>query len=163
MIEIERIASKIIVDYRVLRGRLANRGRVVLTKGVYDLLHAGHVKSFAHARDLGDALVVAVSTDRAVRERKGQSRPIVAEADRALMVAAVQCVDWVTMYDDVSPFHVLDVLAPAVFAASHFRSLNPAERNMLQQRIEFVDLPRRGEQSTTDIIAALMRSHESKD
>jgi rfaE bifunctional protein nucleotidyltransferase chain/domain len=163
MNEMERITSKIIVDHAALHDQLARRRRVVMTKGVYDLLHAGHVRSFAHARDLGDSLVVAVSTDRAVRERKGPSRPIIAEADRLLMVAAVQCVDWVTVYDDSSPFHVLNLLAPAVFAASHFRSLTPDERAILHERIEFVELPRRGDHSTTDIITVLTRNHESKD
>jgi rfaE bifunctional protein nucleotidyltransferase chain/domain len=163
MTELERIIAKIVTDHATLRDQLAARKRVVVTKGVYDLLHSGHVRSFAYARELGDSLVVAVSTDRAVRVRKGPSRPIVGEGDRLLMVAAVQCVDWVTVYDDVSPFGVLNALSPAVFTASHFGSLTTEERAILRQRIEFVELPKRGVQSTTDIINALKRSHAPQD
>ena len=163
MTELDRITAKILTDHSALRDQLATRKRVVVTKGVYDLLHAGHVRSFAYARDLGDALVVAVSTDRAVRVRKGPWRPVIGQHDRVLMVAAVQCVDWVTVYDDVSPFGVLSALSPAVFAASHFGSLSTEERAILGQRIELVELPKQGDQSTTDIIDTLKRTHGSKD
>jgi rfaE bifunctional protein nucleotidyltransferase chain/domain len=159
MTELERITAKIVTDLVTLREQLAARKRVVVTKGVYDLLHAGHVRSFADARELGDSLVVAVSSDRAVRMRKGPSRPIIGEGDRLFMVAAIQCVDWVTVYDDVSPFGVLNTLSPAVFAASHFGFLTKEERAILRQRIELVELPKRGVQSTTDIVDALKRGH----
>ena len=88
--------------------------RLVFTNGCFDLLHPGHVRYLAKARQLGDALVVALNSDRAVRELKGPSRPILAEAERAEVVAALECVDFVTIFDDVSPLETIVAIAPDV-------------------------------------------------
>ncbi len=77
--------------------------RLVFTNGVFDLLHVGHVRYLTRARELGDALVVAINSDRTVRELKGPARPVFDEAERAEILAALWCVDYVTIFDDVSP------------------------------------------------------------
>ncbi|HKE59351.1 MAG TPA: D-glycero-beta-D-manno-heptose 1-phosphate adenylyltransferase [Pyrinomonadaceae bacterium] len=90
------------------------RRRLVFTNGVFDLLHVGHVRYLAQALALGDVLLVAVNSDRAVRELKGDSRPIVNQNERAELLAALRQVDYVTIFDDVSPRSLIAQLLPDV-------------------------------------------------
>src|ERR1700754_4347561 len=97
------------------RERLRAAGkRLVFTNGVFDLLHVGHVRYLAQARALGDALVVAINSDRTVRELKGPDRPIFNEAERAEILAALRSVDYVTVFDDISPRSLIATLLPDV-------------------------------------------------
>ncbi len=97
------------------RERLRAAGRrLVFTNGVFDLLHVGHVRYLAEARALGDALVVAINSDRTVRELKGPDRPVFNEAERAEILAALRVVDYVTIFDDVSPRSLIGELLPDV-------------------------------------------------
>jgi D-beta-D-heptose 7-phosphate kinase/D-beta-D-heptose 1-phosphate adenosyltransferase len=98
-----------------LRQSLRAAGKtVVFTNGVFDLLHVGHVRYLAAARALGDALVVAVNSDRTVRDLKGPGRPVTAENERAEILAALRQVDYVTIFDDVSPRSLIAALLPDV-------------------------------------------------
>jgi len=98
-----------------VREGLRTEGKsLVFTNGVFDLLHVGHVRYLAEARALGDALVVAVNSDRTVRELKGEGRPIVSEHERAEVLAALRQVDFVTIFDDVSPRSLIARLLPDV-------------------------------------------------
>jgi len=97
------------------RGRLRAGGeRLVFTNGVFDLLHVGHVRYLAMARALGDALLVAINSDRTVRELKGPNRPVFNEAERAEILAALRVVDYVVVFDDVSPRSLIAELLPDV-------------------------------------------------
>ena len=97
------------------RQRLRAAGaRLVFTNGVFDLLHVGHVRYLAQARLLGDALVVAINSDRTVRELKGPDRPIFDQAERAEILAALKHVDYVTVFDDISPRGLITTLLPDV-------------------------------------------------
>lgn len=97
------------------RQRLRAAGvRLVFTNGVFDLLHVGHVRYLAQARELGDALLVAINSDRTVRELKGPDRPVFDQAERAEILAAVRHVDYVTIFDDVSPRSLIAKLLPDV-------------------------------------------------
>ena len=95
-------------------GLRAGGKSLVFTNGVFDLLHVGHVRYLAAARSLGDALVVAINSDRTVRELKGNGRPIVNEGERAEILAALRQVDYVTIFDDVSPRSLIARLLPDV-------------------------------------------------
>jgi rfaE bifunctional protein nucleotidyltransferase chain/domain len=88
--------------------------RLVFTNGVFDLLHVGHVRYLAQARELGDALLVAINSDRAVRELKGSDRPIINEDERAEILAALRQVDYVTIFDELSPRMLIASLLPDV-------------------------------------------------
>lgn len=87
---------------------------LVFTNGVFDILHVGHVRYLKQARALGDALVVAVNSDRSVRELKGEARPLTTEADRAEILAALRAVDYVTIFDHISPRSLIAELLPDV-------------------------------------------------
>jgi len=89
-------------------------GRVVFTNGVFDLLHYGHVAYLQRARKLGDALFVAVNTDRSTRCLKGPSRPLVTQSDRMRTLAALGCVDCVTAFDEATPEALIARVRPDV-------------------------------------------------
>src|ERR1044071_3204484 len=109
--------EKILIRSAMLaeRGRLRAGGkRLVFTNGVFDLLHVGHVRYLAEARALGDALLVAINSDRTVRELKGPNRPVFDQAERAEILAALRSVDYVTIFDDISPRRLIAELLPDV-------------------------------------------------
>ena len=109
--------EKILTPEQMLgeRERLRAAGkRLVFTNGVFDLLHVGHVRYLAQARALGDALLVAINSDRAVRELKGPNRPVFDEAERAEIIAALRHVDYVTIFDAVSPRKLIATFLPDV-------------------------------------------------
>lgn len=88
--------------------------RVVFTNGCFDLLHPGHTRFLEEARKLGDCLVVAINSDRSVRGLKGQGRPILPEGERAEILAALESVDYVTIFDDPTPRNVIAGMLPQV-------------------------------------------------
>lgn len=92
----------------------AAEDEIVFTNGVYDLLHRGHAEYLAEARALGDRLVVGVNSDASVHRLKGPSRPIVPQADRAGLVAALACVDLVVIFDDDTPQRLIEAVQPDV-------------------------------------------------
>ena len=87
---------------------------VVFTNGCFDLLHPGHVRCLADARALGDLLVVAVNSDRSVRGNKGPERPLVAEQDRAEVLAGLASVDYVTIFDEPTPRELIARVLPNI-------------------------------------------------
>ena len=94
--------------------RLAQRGKVVFTNGVFDLLHPGHIDVLMGARALGDQLVVGLNSDDSVRRLKGPSRPIRTAAERAYVLAALASVDAVVVFDEDTPLELIRVLRPDV-------------------------------------------------
>jgi D-beta-D-heptose 7-phosphate kinase/D-beta-D-heptose 1-phosphate adenosyltransferase len=95
------------------RLRAAGR-RVVFTNGVFDLIHPGHVRYLAGARAEGDALIVAVNSDRSVRANKGPDRPVIPERERAEILASLSCVDAVLVFDEDTPDRVVRAILPDV-------------------------------------------------
>ncbi len=97
------------------RARLRAAGQqLVFTNGVFDILHVGHVRYLQEARALGDALVVAINSDASARELKGEGRPLNNENDRAEILAALACVDYVTVFAELSPRTLIAELLPDV-------------------------------------------------
>ena len=98
------------------RARLREAGvRVVLTNGVFDLLHVGHLRYLQAARALGDCLIVGVNDDDGVRRLKGPTRPIVPAAERAELVAGLGCVDYVTIFGEDTAAELVRALQPDVY------------------------------------------------
>lgn len=90
--------------------------RVVFTNGVFDLLHPGHVDVLAGARAVGDALIVGINSDASVRRLKGEGRPVRGEADRAYVLAALEVVDVVVIFEQDTPLELVRHLEPDVIA-----------------------------------------------
>ena len=111
-------AEQKILDRKKLKEKvesLRHLGKVlVFTNGCFDLIHIGHIRLLQKARKQGDCLVVAVNSDSSVRQIKGPARPIIAEEQRAEVVAALGCVDWVTIFDELDPLVLIKLLKPDV-------------------------------------------------
>ena len=100
-----------------ITGKARRRGkRVVLANGCFDLLHIGHLRYLQSARRLGDLLIVAVNEDGSVRRLKGPGRPLMKLSDRAALVAALECVDYVTTFGGMTVGRVLRELKPDIHA-----------------------------------------------
>lgn len=91
-----------------------NGRRVVFTNGCFDLLHPGHIRSLEHARQLGDVLIVGLNSDASVRRLKGEGRPAIPERERAEILAALETVDAVVIFDEPTPHEVIARLLPDV-------------------------------------------------
>lgn len=130
--------------------------RLVFTNGCFDLLHVGHVRYLQAARALGDALVVAVNGDASVRALKGPSRPVNREEDRAEVLAALGCVDYVTIFHTERVTGLLRQIRPQVYAKGGdytVESLNADERAALEEvGAEIRILPLVPGKSTTAIL-----------
>lgn len=94
-----------------LKGR---RKRIVFTNGCFDILHVGHIRYLEKAKNLGDVLVVGLNSDRSVRQIKGEKRPIVPEKERAEVLAALECVDYVVLFDEPDPFALIAKVKPHI-------------------------------------------------
>jgi D-glycero-beta-D-manno-heptose 1-phosphate adenylyltransferase len=106
---------KTLEEIVVIRQRLRREGkRLVFTNGCFDILHAGHVRYLNQARAMGDALVVALNSDKSVRTLKGENRPIVPEDERVEVVTALAAVDFVFLFDDLTPQRIIDAIVPDV-------------------------------------------------
>jgi D-beta-D-heptose 7-phosphate kinase/D-beta-D-heptose 1-phosphate adenosyltransferase len=88
--------------------------KIVFTNGCFDILHIGHARYLYVARDLGDFLIVAVNSDRSVNRIKGPDRPVMNQTERAEMLAALQCVDMVVIFEEDNPLKVIEYLMPDI-------------------------------------------------
>ena len=164
----ELIAEKIrtLEDLLPLRRIWAEQGkRVVWTNGCFDLLHVGHIRSFRDAKALGDILIVGLNSDASVRALKGPSRPLVCEEDRAETVAALESVDYVTIFNETDPVAVLSRLRPDIHCkgAEYADGKRPVpEREIVLGyggRIEFLKLHEG--RSTTGLVARICAAAHS--
>ena len=134
----------------------ANGRRLVLTNGCFDLLHVGHVRYLQQAAELGDVLVVAVNGDESVRSLKGFGRPLNSAEDRAEVLAALECVDFVVIFPEVRATRVIDALRPAIYVKGGdytLESLDPEEVAALKKAgAEIRMLPLVPEKSTSRLI-----------
>jgi D-beta-D-heptose 7-phosphate kinase/D-beta-D-heptose 1-phosphate adenosyltransferase len=137
--------------------------RVVTTNGCFDLLHPGHVKTLEAARGFGDLLIVGVNSDPSVRRLKGASRPLLPEAARARVVAALGCVDYVVVFPQPDPVELVRAIQPDVHVkGGDYRPDDIVEREAVEVgggRLELLDLEPGW--STTSIVEAMAKRHDS--
>lgn len=135
--------------------------KLVLTNGCFDLLHVGHVRYLESARGLGDALAVAINGDESVRALKGDGRPLNNEADRAEVVAALECVDHVIIFAEVRATELLEKVRPAIYVKGGDytpETLHAEERAALERvGAEIRILPFEQGHSTSTLIAKVQR------
>jgi D-beta-D-heptose 7-phosphate kinase/D-beta-D-heptose 1-phosphate adenosyltransferase len=132
----------------------ASGGRLVFTNGVFDLLHPGHVRYLRDARQLGDALIVAVNSDRSVRAIKGPSRPINPEQERAELLLALDCVDAAVIFDEDTPLAIITRTQPDILVkGADWGPDNIVGRDIVEARGgRVVRLELAAGHSTTDLI-----------
>jgi rfaE bifunctional protein nucleotidyltransferase chain/domain len=135
--------------------------KLVLTNGCFDLLHAGHIRYLQSARALGDALAVAINGDDSVRALKGEGRPLNTENDRAEIVAALACVDYVVTFPEVRVTRLIEKVRPAIYVKGGDytpASLHPEERAALERAgAEIRILPFEPGHSTSGLIERMKR------
>ena len=154
--------EKILSPEQMLRERKRLRAagrRLVFTNGVFDLLHVGHVRYLEQARALGDALLVAINSDQTVRELKGPDRPVFNHLERAEILAALRFVDYVTIFDNISPRSLITQLLPDVLVKGGDYQLDQIHG---REEVEaaggkVISLPFVEGASTTDIIKKMSR------
>ena len=101
---------------QTLEGHREKGQRIVFTNGCFDILHVGHARYLAAARALGDLLVVGLNSDDSVRDLKGENRPLIPEAERAEMLAHLECVDYVCIFPESRPDSLIEVVRPTIHA-----------------------------------------------
>lgn len=99
---------------KIISGLKRNGKKIVFTNGCFDILHSGHVQYLEKAKAKGDILIVAVNTDESIRKIKGENRPIVNQTDRIKVLAALSCVDYVTLFNQSTPLSAIQTLKPDV-------------------------------------------------
>ena len=130
--------------------------KVVFTNGCFDILHPGHTLYLQQARQLGDALVVALNSDESVRQLKGRDRPVFCQKDRALVLAALEPVDYIVVFDTVRATPIIEAIRPDIYVKGGdytVETLDAEERTALEEcGTEIVILPKIEGHSTTTVI-----------
>ena len=144
---------------RQVREKLRQEGKlVVLTNGVFDILHVGHVRYLQAARALGDVLMVGLNGDSSARRLKGPDRPLVPQAERAELLCALSCVEYVTIFDEPTAIAVVEALRPDLYVkGGDYRHAKPLPEAAAVTRHggRVVILPYTPGRSTTDLIERL--------
>jgi D-beta-D-heptose 7-phosphate kinase/D-beta-D-heptose 1-phosphate adenosyltransferase len=157
-------AAQKVLDRKTLKKRvdsLRQEGKIVVfTNGCFDLLHIGHVRYLQEARKRGDCLVVAVNSDRSVGQIKEPGRPIIPDSQRAEVLAALGCVDWVTIFDEPDPLVLIKLLKPDVLIMG---ADWPDEKIIGAKEVKeaggkVVRIPLEVEVSTSDILEKVRRA-----
>ncbi|MBN2355681.1 D-glycero-beta-D-manno-heptose 1-phosphate adenylyltransferase [candidate division KSB1 bacterium] len=145
----------------IVAGAKAEGRCVVWSNGCFDILHAGHVEYLERAAALGDILIVGVNSDTSVKKTKGAGRPIMPQDQRARLLAALACVDYVVLYDQASPLELIGQLRPDIYAKGgdyNVETINQDERKLMESlggRIEL--LPGVPGISTSKVIERIIR------
>ena len=147
------------------RARLLAAGRkLVFTNGAFDLMHSGHVSYLEFARLQGDALVVGMNSDASVRRYKGEKRPINAQEDRAQVLAALECVDYVVIFDEDEPAQLIGALQPDVLVKGEDWAHYVSGRDVVEARGGKVVLaPLLKGRSSTGMIDRIIRAYGRQD
>ena len=114
MLKYIRIMRSKIIKLEELLNIDFNSKKVVFTNGCFDILHRGHVEYLEKARELGDVLILGLNTDSSVKRLKGDSRPINFEMDRAIVLSALYCIDFIILFEDDTPIDLIKNIKPDV-------------------------------------------------
>jgi len=145
---------------------LKNQGKkVVFTNGVFDLLHLGHVTYLQEARKKGDLLVVGLNSDASVKRIKGPLKPLLPLAERAEMLLALDCVDYVTFFEEDNPFNVIQILKPDVLVKGGDWALDKIIGGDLVQSWggQVLNIPVVEGRSTTNLIQMVVQRYGAKN
>ena len=151
-----------------LRGdleKLEGEGRrVVFTNGCFDLLHVGHRRYLEEARSLGDILVVGVNSDRSVQELKGPRRPILPLAERMEILSGLECVDYVTSFEEPTPLELITLLKPRILVKGGDWSKETIVGREVVEGLggEVVVLPFFEGNSTSNLIEAILKRYADR-
>lgn len=135
------LTRNVLID--VIKDLRENNIKIAATNGCFDILHVGHVKYLSEAKKFGDILIVGLNSDKSVKILKGETRPINQQNDRAQVLAALNCVDYVVIFDEISPIELLKSIKPDVYVkgADYTLETLPEAKPLLELgiNIKFVD------------------------
>lgn len=154
---------KTLDDLKKIAEKLRNdKKKIVTTNGVFDILHIGHIRYLQEAKKLGNILIIAVNSDSSVRKLKGPKRPLNNENDRMEALAALECVDYVTMFADDNPIKVIETLKPDVHAkGGDYMMENIIEKDAVEKNNgKVVLIPMVKGYSTTDFIGKIINAYK---
>ncbi|MEM2916069.1 MAG: D-glycero-beta-D-manno-heptose 1-phosphate adenylyltransferase [Candidatus Woesearchaeota archaeon] len=127
--------------------------KIVTTNGAFDILHIGHIRSLQQAKSFGDVLIVGVNSDSSIKQYKSDKRPINPENDRAEMLAALECVDYVTIFTETTPCELLELIKPDIHVKSGYKPEEMPETEVVRKnKGEIRIVPLVAGKSTTNII-----------
>lgn len=131
-----------------------NGDKIVFTNGCFDLIHLGHLEILARSADLGDKLIVGINSDMSIKKIKGSSRPIIEEDSRAKQLAAIEFIDAVILFNEDTPYDLINILKPDVLTKGGDYKKNDIVGNQLinKQQGEVVIIPLTHGYSTTSIL-----------
>lgn len=150
---------------QLARSVQARGGTVVFTNGVFDLIHAGHVRYLQQARALGDVLIVGINSDRSVRIVKGPGRPLHPAEERAEVLLSLACVDAVVVFDEETPYRVISAVQPDILVkGADWAADAIVGRDIVEARGGRVErIPLLEGRSTTTLIAAVEGANRGAD
>ena len=148
-------------DVRALIDVIHHSGKtVVTTNGCFDILHAGHVRYLEKTKSFADYLIVLLNSDKSIKSIKGPSRPINSENDRAEILSALRCVDYVVLFDEDSPRDLLDEMKPDVYTkGADYTMETLPEADIMKKngtRVEFIEFLQ--DRSTTKTIEKMQQA-----
>jgi len=135
--------------------------KIVFTNGCFDILHLGHIKYLEASKNMGDVLIVGVNSDNSVKRLKGEDRPINTHLDRAYLLAALECVDYVVIFDEDTPYELIKIVKPDILVkGGDYRYKNVVGSDIAKE-VRFVDFV--DGKSTTNIIKKIGRKNDTND
>ena len=138
--------------------------RIVLTNGCFDILHAGHARYLNEAKKLGDILVLAINSDASVQSIKGKQRPLIPQNERAYVVASLKAVDYVTIFDEDTPLHLIEYLRPHILVkGGDWTEETVVGGNLVKEwGGKVIIMPQLKGISTTNIIKKIMKAYKTE-
>lgn len=127
--------------------------KIIFTNGCFDILHRGHVEYLSKAASLGNKLIVGLNSDLSVKKLKGESRPIQDQESRALILAALQCVDFVVLFEEETPYKLIETIRPSILVKGGDYNADDVVGKDLVEKVEIIDFVEG--HSTTNIIKKL--------
>jgi len=118
---------------KIVKDLKANGKKIVTYNGSFDILHIGHIKSLYEAKSKGDILIVLLNSDKSIKIYKGPKRPIINEKDRAGTLSAIECVDYVTIFDEINPINILNLIKPHVHCNGSDWGKDCVERGVVER------------------------------
>ena len=145
---------------KIVEGQKREDKRIVFTNGCFDILHLGHIRYLREAKKLGDILIIGLNSDRSIRSLKGKNRPLVKEEDRAEILSALEMVDYIVIFSELTPKDLIDRILPDVLVkGGDWRKEEVVGRDTVEaQGGEVVIIPEVRSYSTSTLIKKIQNS-----
>tara|TARA_Y100000310_G_scaffold34634_1_gene32798 strand:- start:10 stop:513 length:504 start_codon:yes stop_codon:yes gene_type:complete len=166
MIKMTNEKIKTISELKDISEELRNQNKkIVTTNGIFDILHIGHIRYLQEAKKLGDVLIVAVNSDFSTKRIKGPKRPLNNEKDRVEALAALECVDYVAIFNEENPIKILEQIKPNIHVKGGDYDMNQIiEKDAVEKNNgKVVLIPKVKDYSTSNLINKIIKAYANRD